>query len=61
MVTYIDRHSPVYLNGETYPSTVRSVKCDMLIHGGKCKTFSLYHQTLRVLHGRWCQHDELSS
>lgn len=33
---YIDHHSPVYLNGQGYPSTVRTVKCDMLIHGGKC-------------------------
>ena len=43
MVAYIDHHSPVYLNSETYPSTVRSVKCDMLIHGGKCKACSLYY------------------
>ena len=63
VVAHIDRHAPVCLNGESFPCTVRTMKCDMLIHGGKCKACSLYRRTLRILHDRGCKRDadELSS
>lgn len=61
VVAFIDHHAPVCLNGESFPCTVRNMKCDMLVHGGKCRACSVYRRTLGILHDRWCKRDSESS
>ena len=53
----------VSLNGEVYERTVRTASCELLIHGQKCVSCSMYRRTLRVLHDRWSKRDshDLSS
>ena len=38
LVALVDESRPVVLNGEVYTSTIRTVKCEMLINGVKCES-----------------------
>lgn len=49
----IDDCADVMLNGETYPCTVRTSTCEMLIPTGKCSKCVSYRASLRTMYTRW--------
>ena len=48
-VSHLDEYAPVTFDGCTYPQTVRSTKCEVLVSYGKCDACKTYLSTLRVL------------
>lgn len=56
VVAYRDDYCPVLLNGELYPSTVRSTKCELLVNDVKCEVCKLYRSVLRSMHNRSLKH-----
>ena len=49
LVALVDESYPVVLNGEEYTSTIRTVKCEMLVNGVKCESCKDYRSTLRAI------------
>lgn len=41
-----DNYAPVVLNGDVYPSTVRTSQCELLVNGGKCDPCKQYRGVL---------------
>ncbi len=60
-VAYLDECVSVTLNGQTYPQTIRSVKCEILVTNGKCTACKKYRATLRVMSNRYNSRSSLSS
>ena len=52
IVAFADNYFFVNLNGETYPRTIRTTACELLVHGTKCVACKQYRSTLRSLHSR---------
>lgn len=50
---FVDMYATVSLNGESYPHTIRTSTCELLIHGGKCVSCKTYRAQLRTMHSRW--------
>ena len=48
-----DSYAPVFLNGESYPQTVRATTCELLVGSGKCEQCKKYCATLRAMYSRW--------
>ena len=46
LITFTDDYCPVSLNGEIYSSTIRTVKCELLVSGVKCEA---YRSTLKSM------------
>ena len=59
-VAYIDNCSPVTLNGEEYPKTVRYSSCELIVRGAKCPSCVTYRDTLRKAYHRWLKQKSLS-
>ena len=49
LVAFVDDFCPISLNGEMYVSTIRTVKCEMLVNGLKCESCKEYRSTLRSM------------
>ena len=49
LVAFTDDYCPVSLNGETYDSTIRTVKCELLVSGVKCEACKEYRSILRSM------------
>lgn len=49
LVAFVDDSCPVVLNGEVYTSTIRTVKCEILVNGVKCESCKEYRSTLRAI------------
>ena len=52
-VAFTDTTYPVSLNGEVYSRTIRTVACEILVHGPKCEACKNYRSALRSLHSQW--------
>ena len=52
-IAYLDEYASITLNGQAYPQTIRSVKCEFLVPNGKCTACKKYRSTLRVLSNRY--------
>ena len=55
-VAVIDDYAPVFLNGKCFTDTIRTIACDVLVHGVKCYSCMKYRAKLRALYKRWCSH-----
>ena len=53
VVGFLDDHIPANVNGSTFSKTVRTVACDVLVHGAKCDTCKEYRPQLRAMYSRW--------
>ena len=49
LVAFVDDYCPISLNGEMYDSTIRTVKCEMLVNGVKCESCKKYQSILFVI------------
>ena len=49
LVAFTDDYCPISLNGETYDSTIRTVRCELLVSGVKCEACKDYRSTLRSM------------
>ena len=45
----MDDYCPISLNGELYDSTIRTIKCEMVVNGVKCESCKEYRSTLRSM------------
>ena len=54
ITAYKDAHA-VILNGDAYPSTVRTSKCELLVNTAKCASCMQYRGVLRALYSRQCK------
>ena len=61
LIAFTDDYCPVSLNGETYDSTIRTVKCELLVSGVKCEACKEYRSTLRSMCHRHAQGSTSSS
>ena len=55
ITAYKDDYNVVYLNGDVYPSTVRTSKCELLVNEVKCDSCKQYRGVLRALCSRQCK------
>ena len=51
-IAFADDYFCVNLNGETYPRTIRTTACELLVHGIRCVTCKQYRSTLHSLRTR---------
>ena len=49
---FVDSFSTLKCEGESYSSTVRTTKCDMIVTGNKCKYCKKYRSVLRAMCSR---------
>ena len=56
LVAFVDDYCPISLNGEVYDSTIRTVKCELLVNGVKCECCKQYRSTLRSMCHRQNSH-----
>ena len=58
----VDNYASVKMNGYLFSKTIRTNKCELLIHGVKCNSCSTYRATLRVMYNRWlrCSSEDIS-
>ena len=59
-----DNFFPVTINGKVYPRTIRTAKCELLVHKATCDTCKKYRSNLRTLRskaGRCRSEDEGTS
>lgn len=56
LTAFVDSYAPVSFNGELYLQTIRAATCELLVHGGKCKSCKEYRGPLRAMHSRWTAH-----
>ena len=61
LIAFTDDYCPVSLNGETYDSTIRTVKCELLVSGVKYEACKEYCSTLRSMCHRHAQGSTSSS
>ena len=53
IVAYLDTNCCVTLNGDTYPQTIRTASCQLLVLGTKCDACVDFRSSLRAMHNRW--------
>ena len=49
LMAFVDDYCPISLNSEVYDSTIRTVKCEVLVIGVKCESSKEYWSTLRSI------------
>ena len=55
----VDDYSSVYLNGVTYPVTVRTSTCELLTTYPKCSSCKCYRSNLRAMYSAWSRRRSL--